>query len=349
MHCRDDCQGQRAEREAPVLRPASPRSGQGRVSSVPAFAIVLLSTAGCTIVLGVTGVVYTAQPRPVATKNQSHERRVDIRVHVSRSKFAPEGVCESSFCEWNRDYVMRAADTSRDPCDDFYAHACNAKRWYREGSVSTRPFAELSTAQLMTDMERFFRYFVQLKGTPMEDNFLSRMITARLLGLNISAELETVFDALGLTGGLPVKVVAKEKLAELVAAGDRHLQLQPLFNVKVLRRNRPSVAGGFDIVLSAPKTMYRRFMTNFVDSTDLMYTDFVAKTLGLATLGNTRSAARKIMQLEKRLESLALASPDQLAVPPREKYVSLDDFVLSDNWDWLRLFQLAYRQRRRHQ
>lgn len=340
MRRHDECQGQRSEGEEPVPRPGS-RSGQSRVSSVPAFAIVLLSTAGCTIVLGVTGVVYTAQPRAVSPKNDSYGRRVDVRAQVARSQVASDDVCESRFCEWNRDYILRAADATRDPCNDFYAHACNAQRWYRAGSASTRPFAELGTAQLMKDVERFFRYFVQLKGMPTEDNFLSRMMwvhdacqNSTAPRSNISAELEEVFDAFGLAGGLPVRAVTRGKLAEVVAAGDRHLQLQALFKVKVLRRSEPGVTGGFDIVLSAPDTLYRRFLTNFVDSTDSMYADFVAKTLSLATLANTRSAARKIMQLEKRLESFALASVDELMVPPREKYASLDDFVLSDNWDW---------------
>ncbi|KAH7955930.1 neprilysin-1 [Rhipicephalus sanguineus] len=344
MHHQDECQGQRAEGDARVPRPAS-RSGQGRVSSVPAFAIVLLSTAGCTIVLGVTGVVYTAQPRPVSTKNESHERRVEIRIQASRSKLATDGACESRFCEWNRDYILRAADPSKDPCDDFYAHACNAQRWYRVGSRSTRPFAELGTAQLMTDMEHFFRYFVQLKGSPIEDNFLSRVMwisdacqNSTAPRTNMSAELEEMFNVLGLAGGLPVRVVARGKLAELVAGGDRHLQLQPLFKVRVLRRREPGETGSFDIVLSAPDTLYRRFLTNFVDSTDSMYTDFVAKTLSLATPADTRSTARKIMQLEKRQESFSLASADELMMPPREKYASIDDLVLSDNWDWLVYF-----------
>ncbi|XP_037276343.2 neprilysin-1 [Rhipicephalus microplus] len=344
MRCYEECQEQHAEREDHASRPAS-RSGQGRVSSVPAFAIVLLSTAGCAVMLGVTGVVYSTQP--VSTQNESHERHVAIHVQASRyrSKLAADGVCESSFCEWNKDYILRAVDPSRDPCDDFYAHACNAQRWYRVGSRSTRPFAELGTAQLMTDMEGFFRYFVQLKGSPMEDNFLSRVMwvneacqKSTAPRTNMTAELEVVFNNLGIVGGLPVRFVARGKLAELVAAGDRHLQLQPLFKVKVLRRQERGANGNFDIVLSAPDTLYRRFLTNFVDSTDSMYTDFVAKTLNLATPADTRSAARKIMQLEKRQESFALASADQLVMPPREKYASLHDLVLFDNWDWLLYF-----------
>lgn len=312
-------------------------SGPSNVVTVPAFAVVLLSTAGCTILLGVSGVVYTARMRAASVTQDSHQRGLERRVQLARSNLVDDG-CRSQLCQWNRDYIIRAADATRDPCDDFYAHACNSVRWFRMGSASTRPFAELSTAQLMMDMERFFRYFVQLKGRPREDNFLSRMMwiydsCRNDTGpwANISAELGEIFGAIGLYGSLPVKEIAQGQLAHLVAAGDRHLALHPLFKVRVLGRRE---AGIFDIVLSAPETLYRRFLTNFVESADSTYADFVAKTLSLCTMANTRPVARKIMQLEKRLESFMLASDEELMMPPREKHASLEDLFLSDNWDW---------------
>ncbi|KAK8783373.1 hypothetical protein V5799_010262 [Amblyomma americanum] len=193
----------------------------------------------------------------------------------------------------------------------------------------------------MVDMERFFRYFVQLKGELTEDNFLSRMMwvyyacrNATGPRVNISAELGGIFEVIGLNGTLPLKEIARGHLIPVIAAGDRHLTLHPLFKVRVLRRSEPSEAGGFDIVLAAPETLYRRFLTSFVDSDDSTYADFVAKTMRLCTLENTRSAARKIMQLEKRLESFMLSSDEELMMPPREKHASLDDLFLSDNWDW---------------
>ncbi|XP_077508766.1 neprilysin-2-like [Amblyomma americanum] len=272
--------------------------------------------------------------------NDSHQPWLERRAQLAKSITADDG-CRSQLCQWNRDYILRAADVTKDPCDDFYAHACNAQRWFRMGSALTRPFAELSTTHLMVDIERFFRYYVQLKGEPTEDNFLSRMMSIydacrndTVPRANISAELRDIFEVIGLPSALPIQEIAQGQLAHVVAAGDRHMALHPLFKVRVLLRRESSGVGGFDIVLSAPDTLYRRFLTNFVDSTDSMYADFVAKTLSLCTMANTRSAARKIMQLEKRLESFMLASDEELMMPPREKYVSLDELFFTDTWDW---------------
>ncbi|XP_077536240.1 neprilysin-2-like [Haemaphysalis longicornis] len=319
------------------------------VGTAPAFAIALLTVAGCGVFIATTVVFYTARTREAS---DALRRKIDSLVAVARLEYGPDrrqevGACRSRFCKWNRDYIVRAIDMSKDPCDDFYAHACDTRRWFQTGNASTLPFADLSTSQLITDLEKFFRYFSQLKGKLVGpgDNFLGRMMWVfeacqkeADVKRNISDELGDVLDILGLPRALPVSNVTRGSIVHLVAVGDRHLRLHPLFKVHVLRRGVLKLPRGFEIVLSAPETLYRRFLTNFVQSTDSVYGDFVARTLSLCFTADTHTAARRVVQLEKRLESFKLASEEELMMEPRENRVSLDALFLSDDWDWLTYF-----------
>ncbi|XP_077536222.1 endothelin-converting enzyme 1-like [Haemaphysalis longicornis] len=336
-----------------------PAAARNNADTVPPPALVLVSIAGCSVFIGATVLFFTGREAMGALYEGTGADSTSQGLHTMRSSFRyrvankarqryEEDWCRSQLCRWNRDYIVRALDERKDPCDDFYAHACDATRWFRMGNASTRPFAELSTAQLMTDVERFFRFYVQLKGEPAGgpgENFLSRMMwvygaCAKETNVtrNVSEELAVVLEVLGINGEVPVRQVHRGGLASLVAAADRYLRLHPLFQVHVARPSGMRMTGGFEIVLSAPATLYRRFMTNLVESTDSLYADFVARTLDLYSPGKTRSAARKIVQLEKRLESFMLASEEELMMPPREKPTSLEDLFLADNWDWTAYF-----------
>lgn len=330
-----------------------PSADGNSAETVPPLALVLVSIAGCSVFIGATILFYTGRVGGGSLNYTSHGLHTKsalrrYRVPNMAGQRDEDDWCRSQLCRWNRDYIVRAVDERKDPCDDFYAHACDATRWFRMGNASTRPFAELSTVQLMADVERFFQFYVQLKGKPAGgpgENFLSRMMWVygacekeTSVKRNVSDELAVVLEALGISGELPVSQVRRGRLASLVAAADRHLRLHPLFQVQVVRPSGLRSAGGFDIVLLAPATLYRRFLTNFVESTDSLYADFVARTLDLCSPGKTRSVARKVVQLEKRLESFMLASEEELMMPPREKPTSLEDLFLSDNWDWTTYF-----------
>ncbi|KAH9380109.1 hypothetical protein HPB48_019133 [Haemaphysalis longicornis] len=328
-------------------------AARSNADTVPPFALVLVSIAGCSVFIGATILFYTGREGGVALNTTAHAQHTTRPLRGYRSpnmasQRREDDWCQSQLCRWNRDYIVRAVDERKNPCDDFYAHACDATRWFRMGNASTRPFADLSTVQLMGDVERFFQFYVQLKGKPARgpgENFLSRMMWVygacekeTEVKRNVSDELAVVFEALGISGEVPVSQVRRGRLASLVAAADRHLRLHPLFQVQVVRPSGLRLTGNFDIILTAPATLYRRFMTNFVESTDSLYVDFVARTLDLYSPGKTRSAARKIVQLEKRLESFMLASEEELMMPPREKPTSLEDLFLADNWDWMTYF-----------
>ncbi|KAL1467054.1 hypothetical protein MTO96_005916 [Rhipicephalus appendiculatus] len=254
------------------------------------------------------------------------------------------------YADGTRSTYWDVVDDTKDPCDDFYAHVCNPRRWYFAGRpYASRPFPDFSTAQLLEDTERFFRYFVELRGKPVGDNFLVRMMWVydackRDTGakLNASAELADIFEATGLSGVVGLDNTTARSIARMIATGDKHLRLHPLFKVHVLGTGPLKASAGYDIVLSAPETPYRRFVTRFPGSTDSQYVDLVARALTLYSATTTQAIARQVMLLERRLERMMLASEEQMMMPPREKYVSLEHLFLSERWDWSVYFNTLF-------
>ncbi|XP_075539772.1 neprilysin-2-like [Dermacentor variabilis] len=340
---------QRGATRITVPPPAYPRARTGSLSTLPAFAVVLLSTAGCTVVLGALVCFYTAYSgSTLATVGARGIGNGDRPIFdVSSLK---DTVCRSQFCEWNKDYILDVVDDTKDPCDDFYAHVCNPRRWLDASNRSTSsPFSEFSAAQLMADIERFFRHFVELRGKPIGDNFLVRMMWVydackRDSGANgnASSELADILSALGLSGATGFESVIAGTIARVTAIGDRHLRLHPLFKVHVRHAGTLNSTAGYDVILSAPHTHYRRFLTNFPGSTDSQYVDLVTRALILYSATTSSAMARKVMLLEKQLERMMLTSEEQPMRPPREEYSPLKDLFLSDRWDWSVYFNTLF-------
>ncbi|KAH6932128.1 hypothetical protein HPB50_003031 [Hyalomma asiaticum] len=282
----EDEQLQEAKRTT-ALKPHYPRARRSRrsLSTVPAFVVVLLSTAGCSVVLGALVSLYTAYSAHADLR--AHGITIDVRTNKFNMSSLEDTSCQSLFCHWNKNYIMGVVDDAKDPCDDFYAHVCNPQRWYRAGSSRVlRPFADFSAAQLIEDMERFFRYYVELRGKPVGDNFLARMMWVydacrRGTGAkrNASAELADIFNALGLSGAARPDGAIAARVARVIAFGDRHLRLHPLFKVHVWAGGGTKATASYDLVLSAPDTLYHRFIINYPGSTDSQYVDLVARAL----------------------------------------------------------------------
>ncbi|KAH7956086.1 hypothetical protein HPB52_006003 [Rhipicephalus sanguineus] len=258
--------------------------------------------------------------------------------------------CQSQFCHWNKNYILGVADDTKDPCDDFYAHVCNPRHWYLTGSSNaSRPYPDFSTAQLLEDTENFFRYFVELRGRPIGDNFLARMMWVydackrdKGAKLNASAEVVDILNVSGLSVAVGLDSATAGNIARTIATGDKHLRLHPLFKVHVLGAEHLKATGGYNLLLSAPETPYRRFVTRFPGTTDSQYVDLVARALNLYSATTTGTMARQIMLLEKRLERIVLASEEQMMMPPREKYVPLEHLYLSERWDWSVYFNTLF-------
>ncbi|KAG0445630.1 hypothetical protein HPB47_013295 [Ixodes persulcatus] len=252
--------------------------------------------------------------------------------------------CRSPLCDWNTGYIFSKVEENNRPCDDFYAHVCS-KAWFGKGNVSSRPFREFSAAQLMLDVESFFKNFLHLKGNTDSpgDNFLSQAIwtygkckTGLNTTVNVSSSMEWIFENLGIRGW-PLDSYGGD-LASLVGTGDRLMRLHPLFRVTVRK-----IAGSrtaLSVLISPPITYYRRFMMKSLGSNEESYLDLVDKTLHLWTSAKRTGAAKAIVDLEKSLERFTLAFNEELMMPPRSKFVRLGDLFLTSRWDWETYFRV---------
>ncbi|KAG0444502.1 hypothetical protein HPB47_013726 [Ixodes persulcatus] len=132
--------------------------------------------------------------------------RLEHRLHLLQER-SNQNAVQLKECTV-KTFTARHVEENNRPCDDFYAHVCS-KAWFGKGNVSSRPFREFSAAQLMLDVESFFKNFLHLKGNTDRpgDNFLSQAIwiygkckTGLNTTVNVSSSMEWIFENLGIRG-----------------------------------------------------------------------------------------------------------------------------------------------------
>ncbi|KAH7959468.1 hypothetical protein HPB49_011338 [Dermacentor silvarum] len=219
---------------------------------------------------------------------------------------------------------------------------------YKRAGFGQQPYPQLSTGQLLLDLDMFFKRFLAIKGRyprPIESNFLVQAMwvhekckAAHVTGDTLSAWTK-ILDSLELSGWPYVKFSGD--LVKLVSTGDRYLMLETLFRVNVLR----TVSGQSmsQIVLKAPVTYLRRYISLSKPNATKLYLETIVQALSLYRNGTMgEMAGKEISRLEIALENLTSVDtmPAEYAV---KDLWSIDMLPKNDNWDWLRYMRLLFK------
>ncbi|KAL1485403.1 hypothetical protein MTO96_010125 [Rhipicephalus appendiculatus] len=256
----------------------------------------------------------------------------------------PSDECESQVCLWNRDYLFRFGYSNIHPCEDFYEHVCDAFLYKRAG-FGQEPYPQLSTGQLLLDVDMFFKRFLAIKGRyprPIESNFLIQAMwvhekckAAHVTGDTLPAWMK-ILESLELSGWPYTRFTGD--LVKLVSTGDRYLMLETLFRVNVLRAFGGQ--GTSQIVLKAPVTYLRRCVSLSRPNATKRYLETIVRALSLyrnVTVGQI--AGKQISRIEIALENLT----SMTEYYPVKDLWSIDMLPKSDRWDWLSYMRLLFK------
>ncbi|CAN7985354.1 unnamed protein product, partial [Ixodes hexagonus] len=201
------------------------------------------------------------------------------------------------------------------------------------------PYDQFSTAQLLCDIDAFFKNFLSIREESRRtfgSNFLQQAMwvnhKCRYFDGNDSRSFKYVLNALQLNDW-PYEHFPGDALA-LIATADRHLMLHSLFQVVVLKSNNAEY--GFDILLRAPETLFRRFMTKNALHPETAYVSLVHRALSLwSSEGLAARISEDICKLEKMLEGMALLRKDQASFVPDKIVTTVGGLPQLPNWNWM--------------
>ncbi|XP_040078520.2 neprilysin-2-like [Ixodes scapularis] len=187
-------------------------------------------------------------------------------------------------------------------------------------------------------MEAFFKHFLFIKeasGRPIGSNFLLEAMwvnqKCRYFEANDARSFKHVLSALELNNW-PYENFRLDSLTP-VATADRYLMLHSLFQIVVLKSN--NVDRGVDILLRAPKTLFRRFVTKNTSPPETSYTSLVHRALSLWSSGGLAARISKdILKLEKSLEDMMLFRKDQANFAPDKTVTTVGALPHQASWDW---------------